>query len=356
MSDLEVICEQRGAAGFITLNRPQALNTLTHGMVRAIASALDAWELDPAIQRVVITGAGERAFCAGGDVRVLYDQGKAGAHAEQLQFWRDEYCLNYRIKTYPKPYVALIDGIVMGGGVGVSLHGSHRVAGERFVFAMPEVSIGFFPDVGASYFLPRLPGRIGAWAAVTGGRFKAGDACALGLADSFVPRDSWAALLQHLTAPGDTDAIIASASAPPPPAALPGELAVIDRCFADASLEVMLSRLDIVAASGSRFAAEAAAAMRRNAPLSMAIALEQLRRGAALNFAETMRMEYRIVSRVCRAPDFYEGVRALIIDKDQAPSWRPADLSDLEPEAVADYFAPPPDGELDLFADSALPE
>ena len=161
MSDAEIICERQGSAGLITLNRPQALNALTLDMVRAMRRALDAWESDPAVTRIVVTGAGEKAFCAGGDIRKLYDLGKEGRQAEALTFWREEYELNIRIKRYTKPYVALIDGIVMGGGVGVSLHGSHRVAGERIVFAMPEVGIGFFPDVGATYALPRLPDRDG---------------------------------------------------------------------------------------------------------------------------------------------------------------------------------------------------
>jgi enoyl-CoA hydratase len=346
MADAEIICEKRGSAGWITLNRPQALNTLTHSMVREIAAALDDWEHDGQVERVVITGAGERAFCAGGDVRALYDQGRAGQHDAQMRFWFDEYRLNQRVKTYPKPYVALIDGIVMGGGAGVSINGSHRVAGERFVFAMPEASIGFFPDVGASWFLPRLPGRIGAWAALTGGRFKPGDACALGLAEAYAPREGWRALEEALTRTGETGAVIAAASAPPPPAEVPGERRLIDRCFDSASLAEILARLDRVAATGSAFAAGAAQAMRRNSPLSMAIALEEITRGAALNFAEAMRMEYRIVARVCRGHDFYEGVRALIIDKDQAPAWRPASIETLTLEMAAGCFAPLAEGEL----------
>ena len=348
MSDTEIICERRGAAGFITLNRPQALNALTHGMVRAIAVALDAWEQDAAVERVVVTGASGRAFCAGGDVRVLYDQGRAGDRQGMLRFWADEYRLNHRIKTYPKPYVALIDGIVMGGGVGVSLHGSHRVAGDNFMFAMPEVSIGFFPDVGATWLLPRLPGRLGIWAALTGGRFHTGDACAFGLADAYVPSANLAALARALEAPGNASTIIARFGEPPPPAALAAARGVIDRCFAAGSLGEILARLN--AAASDETAARAAASMRRNAPLSMAVALRQMEAGAALNFAQAMRLEYRIVSRVCRAGDFYEGVRARIIDKDQAPQWRPATIAALDPAQAAAYFAPLPEGDLILPA------
>ena len=340
MTEPEIICEQRGVAGWITLNRPAALNALTHGMVRAIARALDEWEHDPKITRVVISGAGGRAFCAGGDLRALYDQGRAGAHDMQLQFWLDEYRLNHRIKTYSKPYVALIDGIVMGGGVGVALHGSHRIAGERFVFAMPEVSIGFFPDVGASWFLPRLPGRIGTWAALTGGRFKAGDACGLGLADSYVTTNEWPVLLARLCAAGDLAEILTKVASPPPPATLPSERTTIDSCFAPGSLAQICERLDARAASGSAFARTAAASMRKNAPLSMAIALRQLEKGAQMDFAAAMAMEYAIVSRICRAHDFYEGIRAMIIDKDHAPLWQPAGLDSVEPATVSAYFAP----------------
>src|SRR5256885_1947960 len=178
----DILFERRGVAGIVTLNRPQALNAVTHGMVRALARQLDAWATDAAVTRVIIRAAGDRAFSAGGDIRALYELGRAGRQTEMLTFWRDEYPLNTAIKRYPKPYVALIDGIVMGGGVGVSVHGSHRVAGDRFSFAMPEVGIGFFPDVGATWFLPRMPGELGTWCALTGDRLRAADAVAAGIA------------------------------------------------------------------------------------------------------------------------------------------------------------------------------
>ena len=200
--------DRRGAAGVVVLNRPKALNALTLTMVRLMAAALDAWELDPAVTRVVIRGAGDKAFCAGGDIRHLYDLGRAGAHAEQLAFWRGEYQLNRRIRTYPKPVVALIDGIVMGGGVGVSINASHRIAGERFVFAMPEVGIGFFPDVGGTFFLPRLARHAGVYFALTGLRADPGDALAFGLADAFVPSAAFAALAEALESEAPVEATI----------------------------------------------------------------------------------------------------------------------------------------------------
>ena len=186
MGEPEIICERRGASGLVTLNRPKALNAITHGMVGRLAEALDAWERDPSITCVLIKGAGGRAFCAGGDIRMLYEAGTGGEVGRALAFWRDEYLLNIRIKRYPKPYLALIDGFVMGGGVGVSLHGSHRVAGQRYSFSMPEVGIGFFPDIGATYALPRLPGETGMYLALTGARVGPEDAAAIGLATHLV--------------------------------------------------------------------------------------------------------------------------------------------------------------------------
>ena len=203
----DILFERRGAAGLVTLNRPQALNAVTHAMVRALRAQLDAWADDPAITRVVITAAGERAFSAGGDIRALYDLGKAGRHDEALQFWRDEYPLNAAIKNFRKPYVALIDGIVMGGGVGVSVHGSHRVAGDRFQFAMPEVGIGFFPDVGATWFLPRMPGELGTYCALTGERFGSADALRARASPPIAfPRRAFGALLDGLTGTVSVDA------------------------------------------------------------------------------------------------------------------------------------------------------
>src|SRR3954467_3819451 len=186
MESSDIVFERRGAAGIVTLNRPKALNAVTHEMVRALARQLRAWESDVAVTRVIIRAAGTRAFSAGGDIRALYELGRAGRQAEALTFWRDEYPLNALIKRYPKPYIALIDGIVMGGGVGVSVHGSHRVAGDRFLFAMPEVGIGFFPDVGGTWFLPRMPGELGTYCALTGERLKNADAVPFGIATHYV--------------------------------------------------------------------------------------------------------------------------------------------------------------------------
>lgn len=344
----EILCETRGSAGFVLLNRPKALNALNLAMVRELARALDAWERDPAVTRIVVTGAGEKAFCAGGDIRTLHDLGKAGRYGEMLAFWREEYILNARIQSYPKPYVALVDGIVMGGGVGLSLHGSRRVAGERWLFAMPEVGIGFFPDVGATYALPRLPDHAGTYLALTGDRVGQADALALGLATHAVPSARMAELAEALTGSEPVDAAIARFAQDPGPGKLATERETIAHCFGAATLPDVLVRLDARAAAGDAFAARALATIRAKSPTSVAIAFEQMRRGGTLGFAEAIRLEFRIVSRIAHGHDFYEGVRAVVIDKDQAPSWRPQTLEELDPAAVAAHLAPLGETELML--------
>jgi enoyl-CoA hydratase len=346
--DPEICCETRGRAGLVVLNRPRALNALTHGMVGDLARALEAWERDEAVQAVVLSAAGERAFCAGGDIRVLYDLGRAGRQAEALNFWRDEYRLNIRIKRYPKPYVALIDGLVMGGGVGVSLHGSHRVAGDRYSFAMPEVGIGFFPDVGATYALPRLPGEVGAYLALTGARVGPDDAVAFGLATHAVPSAAMAGVSERLVAGEPVDIVLANVSRSVAAGPIARERAVIDRCFgADAVVEIV-RRLDEAGRDGSAFAAETAAAIATKSPTSLALALAQMRRGAALSFEAAMAAEYRIVSRVVAGHDFYEGVRATIIDKDGAPAWRPSRLEDVDAGRIEAHFESLGSNELEI--------
>ena len=244
MDSSDILFERRGAAGIVTLNRPKALNAVTHDMVRTLARQLDAWANDGAVTRVVITAAGERAFSAGGDIRALYELGRAGRHDEMLTFWRDEYPLNVAIKRYPKPYVALIDGIVMGGGVGVSIHGSHRVAGDRFQFAMPEVGIGFFPDVGATWFLPHMPGELGMWCGLTGDRLKTADAVASGVATHHVRSARFPDLLDALCGNVSVDATIAAFAEQPGEGAVNAQRPAIDRLFAGGSVEDILGRLD----------------------------------------------------------------------------------------------------------------
>ena len=340
----EVLFERRGAVGLITLNRPKALNALTHGMCLAMKAQLDAWAVASAIKTVVVRGAGERAFCAGGDIRALYDSGRAGT-PYALDFYRDEYVLDATIKHFPKPYVALIRGIVMGGGVGVSLHGSHRVADESTMFAMPETGIGLFPDVGGSYFLPRLPGETGMYLALTGARLKSAGAVNSGVATHFVPAANTDVLIERLAASEAPDAAIAAlagnAGAPP----LAEHQAAIDRCFAGTSVEAILSALD---SAGTDWARATAATVRTKSPTSLKIAFRQLREGRKLEFDDCMRMEFRMVNRVIAGRDFYEGVRATIIDKDQSPKWSPATLEAVSDADIDAYFTPLGEKELKL--------
>lgn len=343
-TDLEI--DVRGPAAVVTLNRPRQLNALSLAMVQALHPALIDMADDPSITRVVLRGAGDKAFCAGGDIRALHDLGRQGNLAESRRFWREEYLLNTDLQAYPKPIVSLIDGIVMGGGVGLSIHGSHRVAGDRTVFAMPEVAIGFFPDVGASYPLSRLPGAMGEYLAVTGERIGPADTLSLGLATHKVATADQAALLDALCSSVDVDDVLADFAAPPEEPKLLSHRAVIDATFSASTVAGILARLE-EAGRSSEFARVTAASMRKKSPTSMAIALEQIRRARTLSFREVMAMDYRIVCRVGEGHDFYEGVRAVIIDKDHTPRWQPAAVEDLDPAAIDAYFAPL--GEDELF-------
>jgi enoyl-CoA hydratase len=347
----DILFERRGAAGLVTLNRPKALNAVTHTMVLALRAQLANWAEDPAITRMIVTAAGERAFSAGGDIRALYDLGRAGRHNEALQFWRDEYPLNAAIKNFRKPYVALIDGIVMGGGVGVSVHGSHRVAGDRFSFAMPEVGIGFFPDVGATWFLPRMPGELGVYCALTGERFGVADACAAGIATQHIPSVRFPALLDGLTGTTAVDAVLAAFAEPAGEGPIITRRAVIDRLFAADRVEGILSALDCEAAlnsTDSEWAGKTATTIRTKSPLSLKIALAQVRRGKNWDFDACMRAEFRIVSRIIQGHDFYEGVRAVIVDKDNKPIWNPASLAAVCDADVERHFSSVAGGELVL--------
>ncbi len=339
----DILFERRGVAGLVTLNRPKALNAVTLPMVRALADNLAGWAGDPAVTRVVISAAGERAFSAGGDIRALTDLGKAGRQQEALPFWREEYVLNALIKRYPKPYVALIDGIVMGGGVGISVHGSHRVAGDRFVFAMPEVGIGFFPDVGATWFLPRLPGELGAYCALTGERLNAADGVVASIATHRVASARFPELRDALCGAVSVDALLAAFSDPVADAPIVSRRAGIDRLFKGDRVEDILSALDReanAAGADAAFAAATAATIWTKSPTSLKIALEQMRVGRELAFDACMQTEFRIVSRIIHGHDFYEGVRAVIVDKDNAPRWLPATLAEVTRAEVERHFAP----------------
>ncbi|MBV1702139.1 MAG: enoyl-CoA hydratase/isomerase family protein [Hyphomicrobiales bacterium] len=330
----DVSCQRQGACGLITLNRQSALNALTLPMVREIARALEIWQSDDRVTRVVIQSSGGKAFSAGGDIRLLYEEGRAGRHDGQMQFWGEEYALNLTIRNYPKPYVALVDGIVMGGGVGVSLHGSHVVAGDHFSFAMPEVGIGFFPDVGATWFLPRLRGAAGMRLALTGGRVKADEAVLLGLAHSRVTSAQLSALLADLVAGQAVDTAIAQYQSIPMET-MPDAAEV---AFGAPTLADIVASLTQMAGQGNAAAAGNLKLLHQKSPTSLVVAEHQMRIGGGLSMAQAMQIEWNIVSHICREHDFYEGVRALTIDKDQNPKWQPARIEDVDRAYVLSWF------------------
>ncbi len=335
MSDPDILFERRGLAGLITLNRPHALNALTADMAREIHGQLLDWQSDDRVRLVIIGGAGDKAFCAGGDIRQLYDWGRAKDLAF-IDFYRTEYLLNICIKRFAKPFVAIMDGITMGGGVGVSVHGSHRIATERLTFAMPETGIGLFPDVGGTYFLPRCPGRLGMFIGLTGYRLKAADAVFAGVATHFVPAGRCAALIDHLAETADIEACLAELAGNPGEPPLASRKDDIDKHFAEPDVEAIVDGLH---RDGGDWASGTAKTLLGKSPVSLKITHEQLSRGASLDFEDGMQIEFRMVNRIFAGHDFFEGIRAVVIDKDQAPNWCPATLAEVGQAAVAHYFA-----------------
>ncbi|WP_246541379.1 enoyl-CoA hydratase/isomerase family protein [Roseibium polysiphoniae] len=340
----DILFEQRGFAGVVTLNRPKALNALNHPMVTALTAKLTEWAGDDSIRHVVLIGAGEKAFCAGGDIRKIYDMKRAG-ETGLPEFFRDEYLLNAQIKAFPKPYISLIDGIVMGGGVGLSAHGSHRVGTEFTMFAMPETGIGFFPDVGGTFFLPRMPRFTGTYCAMSAGRLKQADAYETGVLTHTIHRDSVEPLLKALETTDDVDAAIEACAVDAGASELMKQADLIEAAFSAGSVSAIMDRLD---ASGDEFAAKTAAAIRSKSPTSVHLAFEQMRRGASLDFNGCMKLEYRIVSQVLQGHDFFEGVRAVLVDKDHAPKWQPDQLDQVDSADLQAYFEEPSTGDLPL--------
>ena len=340
----EVLFEQRDGVGLITLNRPSALNALTHRMIEALSRKLSEWEADGSIRFVIIMGEG-RAFSAGGDIVGVHKAKRAGRFSPD--FFADEYRLNAHIARFQKPYVALIDGVVMGGGVGVSCHGSHRVMTEKAVFAMPEVAIGFFPDVGGSYLLSRL-GAYGMYLALTGNRIGWGDALRAGIATHAVDSADLPALLAKLIAADDPDEALAGFSKDVPAEGNEASFHSIERHFSLASLEDCILSLETAAGEGDEFADEALRTIRTRSPISLHVAFRAVNYGAMLSMDECMRMEFRITSRMLKNHDFYEGIRAAVIEKTKDPAWVPASLEEVDPAAIDAYFAPLQEGELEL--------
>jgi len=340
----EVLVERVGGLGRLTLNRPRAINALNHAMVRTLATALDEWRGDDAVRTVLLTGAGDRGLCAGGDIVAIY-RAVLDGRDEAVRFWADEYRLDAEIARYSTPYVALMDGLVLGGGIGLSAHGGIRVVTERTRVGMPEVSIGFFPDVGGTYLLARAPGQLGTHLGLTGGTASGADAIAIGLADHFVP----SARLGELTAALETrDAAeaIAEFAVAPPASELVAQRDWIDELYAGEDAETIVERL---AASTDPAAREAAATIRTKSPTSVALTLAGLRRAAALPSLEAaLDQDFRIATRISRGAEVIEGIRAQVIDKDRAPRWSPASLAEVSPAVIEQYFAPLGEQELGL--------
>lgn len=348
----DILFHTQGRAGIATLNKPESLNAVTGDMVAALNAQLDVWQSDASVDRILIKAVEGRAFSAGGDIRHLYDRGIAGT--PDFDFFAHEYRLNARIAQFPKPYIALVDGIVMGGGVGVSFHGSHRVAGENITFAMPEVGIGFFPDVGASHILSRLPGFVGLYLALTGERLKQADAVSIGLASHGCPPGQMAALEAALCEAEDHERVLRDVQTSYlEQAASPGTLPRqwIDQHFSHPSITSILASLD-AAAQGQGEEAEWAASrlqvLQRNSPTSLEIAFRQITRARDLDIVGCMEMEYRVLRRMLVGNEFYEGIRAAIIDKDRQPKWQPPSLNDVDLDLIEAHFEPL--GELELFA------
>jgi enoyl-CoA hydratase len=341
---MDVLIERDGQAGRIVLNRPKALNSLTHGMLLAIRETLDAWSADPSVATVVLTGAGERGLCAGADIRAMHDDAKAGGAGFRV-FFRDEYQLNHLISRYPKPFVAVMDGITMGGGVGLSAHASVRVVTERSVVAMPETRIGLVPDVGGSRLLARAPGELGTHLALTAASMTAGDALLCGFADQFVPADALPAFTAALAEQSPAEALAAH-TGDAPASDLAEQREWIDACYAADSVEEIVDRL---LSSGVPEAKEAAEQIAAKSPTALKVTLAALRRARTHGtLAESLDQEYRISCAALDHHDLVEGIRAQVVDKDRNPRWSPATLAGVGEAEVARFFTTPISGELGL--------
>ncbi|RCW40821.1 enoyl-CoA hydratase [Halopolyspora algeriensis] len=341
----EVLLDEQGALGRITLNRPKALNSLTLGMVRSVTAALERWRHDDRIHAVLIEGAGERGLCAGGDIRALYDAAKAGDESLPRSFWAEEYRMNAMLARYPKPVVSIMDGICMGGGVGISAHGSHRVVTERSKVGMPETGIGFFPDVGGTYLLSRAPGELGTHMALTGEPVGAGDALYCGLADHHVDSGNLEELITALST-GAVDTVLEKYSEPAPESPLEAHRTWIDVAYSADTVEEISRRLRQRPEEAAHSAADA---IETKSPTSLKVTLRSVRSAAGLTSLEqVLDQEFRVSLACLWIGDFLEGVRATLVDKDRNPMWNPQHLGEVEDEFVAEFFAPPAAGDLGL--------
>lgn len=330
-----VLGEVRGCAGILTLNRPRVLNALSIPMFALLHARLREWADDPRVRVVVVRGAGERAFCAGGDVRAVYEARGDDAYMDRV--YRIEYELDEYIARYPKPYVALMSGVTMGGGCGISVHGRHRVVTETTKLAMPEAALGLFPDVGSSHFLARCPGHTGMLLALTGLRVDGADAVHLGLADALVSSGRLDDLVEALARTGDADTAVAMCARPSPPTRLLADRSGIDACFGRDSVAAIVGALRGV---DDPWAREAGRAIAAASPTSLEIAFRNLREAPGRSLRECLTTDFRISQRLMRMPDYFEGARAIVVDKDRDPRWRPSRIEDVDPRVVDACFAP----------------
>tara|TARA_Y100001934_G_C12291075_1_gene744871 strand:+ start:339 stop:1382 length:1044 start_codon:yes stop_codon:yes gene_type:complete len=344
MSTEEVFFEKKGSLGLITLNRPEALNALTLNMVRLIHPTLKKWEEDNEIKTVAVTAVGDKAFCAGGDIRALYDWGKSN-DKKAKGFYYEEYQLNQLIKSYTKPYISFVNGIVMGGGVGISVHGSYRVAGENYSFAMPETGIGLFPDVGGSFFLSRLKNNIGMYLALTGSRIKSSDAIELGIAEYFIMSKNYDDILKQLSDGATPNEVLSSFNSDKINSDLKNNSGKINELFSGNNLENIFEKLEN---DNSDFSQKNLSLLKSKSPTSLKITFRQIKNGSELDFEDCMRMEYRMVSKVMDDHDFYEGVRALIIEKDNNPIWKPETVEKISDKEIDEFFIHTEDNELNF--------
>ena len=340
MNTDELIVRREGGAGYLTLNRPKAIHALTAVMDEAMTEALLQWRGDADVHAVIIDHSEGRGFCAGGDIAFLRNSALTDNGVSGLKFFHDEYQLNHLLFTYPKPVVAFMDGITMGGGVGISQPAKYRVATENTRYAMPETGIGLFPDVGGGWYLSRLPNRIGQFLALTGARLDGAECLWAGLATHYLPADNLTEAKQRIAAGHDIGAVLTALSVTPPEARIASNAAKIAKHFASDRYEDILASLE---ADDSEWAAKELATLRTKSPQTCKVALRQLAESAKLtDFADNMVMEYRIASRVLTRPDFAEGVRAVIVDKDNAPKWNPATPEGVTDELIDSIFAPLP--------------
>lgn len=338
----DVIVRREGAAGHISLNRPKALHALTQAMCEAISAALLEWRSDPGVEAVILDHAEGRGFCAGGDVAMVRRSTLEDGDAAGRAFFHAEYRMNHLLFTWPKPVIAFMDGVTMGGGVGLALPARYRVATENTLFAMPEGAIGLFPDVGAGWYLPRLPGRIGQFLALTGARLDGAECLWAGLATHYLPSETLADAKARIVAePQTIETILAEFSVEPPPARLAGNAEKIERLFASDRLEEIIHAL---AEDGSEWAGKERKAVTAKCPATAKVALRQFATGR-VDFAEEMALEYRLAARMIARPDFAEGVRAVLVDKDNAPRWNPATPEGVTGAMLDAIFAPLPPSE-----------